>query len=136
MSDQDTQREIPKTQQEWFNELVAARHLADLAQLGVENKMREIAEKLGKTFENEGYHPDFPGATYIQIRVRYSNSVGRDVPYFVPLSTRKRQNRPKVVPSAPLQIQKTSALLQIQEPRSTGVTEVLSTGTGSATTVA
>ncbi len=75
-----------RTQKELFTELYALKHLADLAALGVENKMREMADELGSTFTHQGLCSEHPDAAVLQIRVRMNKKVGRPVPFFVPLS--------------------------------------------------
>ncbi len=74
-----------KTQKELFTEFYALKHLVDLAQIGVENKMREMIEKLGTTFTHEGLCTEHAEAAVLQIRVRYNKKMERDVPFFVPL---------------------------------------------------
>lgn len=81
-----------KTQQQLFSELAAARHVADLGRLAVENKMREIAAELGKTFKNEGFCPEHPDAPILQIRVRMNKEVGRGVPYIVALAKEPKES--------------------------------------------
>lgn len=123
-----------KTQKELFSELDALTYVADLAQLAVENKMREMAEELGSTFKSEGLCAQHPDAALLQIRVRMNKKAGRPVPFFVPLNAHPRtwlgkeardakKGEERETVEAQDVLAKGSALLDIAEPSATTVVE-------------
>ena len=104
----ETNQTVTKTQEEFFRELGALRHVADLAQQAVEAKMQEMAAGLGHTFLNEG-HGDHPEAKVLQIRVRFNKERDRKVPFFVPLKGFPKEWLGKKETTAPVVVAETAA---------------------------
>lgn len=74
-----------RSQEDYFKELRAAKHVVYLAERAYEEKIMEISNDIGPTFRHRGGCDEHPDAPVLQIRVRYNSKKDRDVPFFVPL---------------------------------------------------